>query len=91
VTNEEHQAVAHASIAASSIDSEIEHTCHTVAGAFKRTGTCLQFNKYAKAVASNLEKRNAWTIAKYIGDRNPFKCQRLLNTNAWDEDEVLYE
>jgi SRSO17 transposase len=91
VTKKEHQAAADASIAASSIDSEIEHTCHTVEGAFKRTGTYLQFKKYVKAVASNLEKRNAWTIAKYVGDRNPFKCQRLLNTNVWDEDEVLYE
>jgi SRSO17 transposase len=59
------------------------------AGSFKRIETRVQFRKYVKAIASGLGKRNAWTIAKHIGDRSPGKCQRLLNTNVWDEDEVL--
>jgi SRSO17 transposase len=63
--------------------------CDITFDAFKRIETRLQFKKYVKAIASDLDKYNGWTIAEHIGDRTPDKCQRLLNANVWDEDEVL--
>jgi SRSO17 transposase len=44
----------------------------------------LQAGKYVAAVASDLAKRNGWTIAELVGDRTPERTQRLLNRAAWD-------
>jgi SRSO17 transposase len=52
---------------------------------FTRTGTWLHAGRYVSALASELPKRNGWTIAEYAGDRSPDRTQRLLNRAAWDE------
>jgi SRSO17 transposase len=44
----------------------------------------LQAGKYVAAIASDLPKRNGWTIAQQAGDRVPQRTQRLLNRAAWD-------
>ena len=51
---------------------------------FARAGTWLQAGKYVSALASELPKRNGWTIAQYAGDRTPDRTQRLLNRASWD-------
>ena len=48
---------------------------------FVRVEPWLQAGKYIGAVASDLPRRNGWTIAQQAGDRVP---QRLLNRAAWD-------
>jgi SRSO17 transposase len=52
---------------------------------FARTETWLHAGRYVSALASELPKRNGWTIAEYAGDRSPDRTQRLLNRAAWDE------
>jgi hypothetical protein len=44
----------------------------------------LQAGKYIAAVASDIAKRNGWTIAEAAGDRTPQRTQRLLNRAVWD-------
>lgn len=56
---------------------------------FARTQTWQQATKYVSALASNLPKRNGWTIAQYVGDRTPNRTQRLLNRAVWDGDEAM--
>jgi SRSO17 transposase len=51
---------------------------------FARAGTWLQAGKYVSALASELPKRNGWTIAEHAGDRTPDRTQRLLNRASWD-------
>ena len=51
---------------------------------FARTEPWLQAGKYVAALASELPKRNGWTIAEHAGDRRPDKTQRLLNRAVWD-------
>ena len=41
------------------------------------------------AVASDLPKRNGWTIAEYVGDRTPDRVRRLLNRAVWNDDEAM--
>ncbi|MFV2104667.1 transposase [Micromonospora sp. LOL_024] len=41
------------------------------------------------AVASELPKRNGWTIAEHVGDRTPDRTQRLLNRAVWDTDAAM--
>lgn len=52
---------------------------------FARTETWLHAGRYVSALASELPKRNGWTIAEHSGDRSPDRTQRLLNRAAWDE------
>lgn len=56
---------------------------------FVRTQTWQQASKYVAAVASDLPKRNGWTIAEHVGDRTPDRVQRLLNRAVWDGDEAM--
>ena len=51
---------------------------------FVRPEAWLQAGKYVSALASDLPKRNGWTIAQQAGDRAPQRTQRLLNRAVWD-------
>ena len=51
---------------------------------FARVEPWPQAGKYIGAVASDLPRRNGWTIAQQAGDRAPQRTQRLLNRAAWD-------
>ena len=44
----------------------------------------MEAGKYVAALASDLPKRNGWTIAQRAGDRTPQRAQRLLNRARWD-------
>ncbi len=46
---------------------------------FVRVEPWLQAGKYVAAVASEMARRNGWTIAEQVGDRTPQRTQRLLN------------
>jgi SRSO17 transposase len=56
---------------------------------FVRTQTWQQATKYVSALASDLPKRNGWTIAEHVGDRTPDRTQRLLNRAVWDTDAAM--
>src|SRR5215470_3901428 len=58
---------------------------------FARIQPRLQARKYIDALTSDLVKRNGWSIAEYIGDRTPDRCQRLLNHAVWDTVAVMGE
>ena len=51
---------------------------------FARVEPWLQAGKYVAALASDLPRRNGWTIAQRAGDRAPQRTQRLLNRASWD-------
>ena len=51
---------------------------------FVRAGPWRQAGKYVGALASDLPRRNGWTIAQRAGDRAPQRTQRLLNRACWD-------
>jgi SRSO17 transposase len=51
---------------------------------FARVEPWLQAGSYVAAVASDLPKRNGWTLAERAGDRTPDRMQRLLNRAVWD-------
>lgn len=43
------------------------------------------------ALASEMPKRNGWTIAQHAGDRTPDRTQRLLNRASWDTLAAMSE
>ncbi len=58
---------------------------------FARTETWQQAGKYVSALASEMPKRNGWTIAQHSGDRTPDRTQRLLNRASWDTLAAMRE
>ncbi len=51
---------------------------------FARTQTWQHAGSYLSALASEIPKRNGWSIAEHAGDRTPDRTQRLLNRAVWD-------
>ena len=43
---------------------------------------------YVKALLSQVETRNGWTVAEAAGEKTPAGMQRLLNDAVWDEAGV---
>jgi len=43
---------------------------------------------YLKGLLGPVERKNGWQLAEYAGDATPDGVQRLLNTYAWDADQV---
>jgi SRSO17 transposase len=56
---------------------------------FARVSPWLQAGKYLTAVASDLVKRNGWSVAEHAGDPTPDKTQRLLNRASWDASAAM--
>jgi SRSO17 transposase len=43
---------------------------------------------YLKGLLGNVERKNGWQLAEYVGDSTPDGIQRLLNSYEWDADQV---
>src|SRR5512133_372475 len=43
---------------------------------------------YLKGLLGEIERKNGWQLAEYIGDATPDGVQRLLNSYDWDADRV---
>jgi SRSO17 transposase len=61
----------------------------SVRGCFARVEPWIQAGEYVRACMSDLDKRNGWSIAEWIGDATPDKTQRLLNHARWDDAGVM--
>jgi SRSO17 transposase len=84
VRTTESKAAAAARIGARLADRKRAELLGLLKSCFVRTGTWQHAGKYVSALASELPKRNGWTIAQHAGDRSPDRTQRLLNRAAWD-------
>jgi SRSO17 transposase len=62
-----------------------------LAPAFGRREPRLRARSYVLGLASDLERKNGWTLAEHAGDATPDGMQRLLNAAAWDADKVRDE
>ena len=83
------QAAAAARIGARLAGRKLGELAERLRSCFQRIEPFVQACKYMRAVASEMPKRNGWTIAEYVGDRTPDKTQRLLNRACWDEAEAM--
>jgi hypothetical protein len=82
-TNESKTAAA-ARIGAGLAARERAELMDALRGCFARTQTWQQAGKYVSGLASDLPRRNGWTMAEQAGDRSPDRMQRLLNRASWD-------
>lgn len=59
-----------------------------LAGVFARPEPWQQAGKYIDGLASDLSRKNGWTLAEQAGDATPDKMQRLLNHASWDHEQA---
>jgi SRSO17 transposase len=84
VTTTKPKAAAAARIGAALAARKRDELLRLLRPCFARVEPWLQAGKYVAALASDLPKRNGWTIAQQAGDRTPQRAQRLLNRARWD-------
>lgn len=56
---------------------------------FRRSEPFEQVRKYVAGLASDLPRKNGWTLAEHAGDTRPDRMQRLLNHAVWDHEKAL--
>jgi hypothetical protein len=84
VTTTKPKAAAAARIGAALAARKRDELLRLLRPCFARVEPWLQAGKYVAALASDLPKRNGWTIAQQARDRTPQRTQRLLNRTVWD-------
>lgn len=70
-------------------ESELEGVFARMGSLFYRTESRKHAEQYVRGLLSPLARKNGWTIAEYVGEREPKALQRLLNLTPWDADELL--
>jgi SRSO17 transposase len=62
-----------------------------VAGMFGRAEPRATARRMVTGLASDLARKNCWTLSEHVGDETPYAMQHLLSRASWDEDAVLDE
>src|SRR5262250_3021633 len=70
-------------------ESGLEDVFTRIRPLFYRTESRRHAEQYFRGLLSTLERKNGWTIAERVGEREPKGLQRLLNLSPWDADELL--
>ncbi len=58
---------------------------------FGRSEARLVAYDYIRALISPVERKNAWQVAEYVGQNNPYSVQHLLGRARWDAEAVCGE
>lgn len=70
-------------------ESELESVFARMRPLFYRTESRKHAEQYVRGLLSPIARKNGWTIAEYVGEREPKALQRLLNLTPWDADALL--
>jgi SRSO17 transposase len=70
-------------------ESELESVFARMRPLFYRTESRKHAKQYVRGLLSPIARKNGWTIAEYVGEREPKALQRLLNLTPWDADALV--
>lgn len=70
-------------------ESELASLLARILPLFYRTESKKHAEQYVRGLLSPLERKNGWTIAEHVGEREPTALQRFLNLSPWDADALL--
>ncbi|MEO7194126.1 MAG: IS701 family transposase [Pseudonocardiaceae bacterium] len=70
-------------------ESELEGVFARMRPLFYRTESRGHAEQYPRGLLSPIARKNGWTIAEYVGEREPKALQRLLNLSPWDADALV--
>lgn len=70
-------------------NSELDVLLARVGGMFGRKDSRRHARDYIRGLLAPIQRKNGWTIAEYVGEREPKALQRFLNLSPWDVGELL--
>jgi SRSO17 transposase len=65
---------------------EFEALCARMDPLFYRPESRGHARQYVRGLMAPLQRKNGWTIAEHVGEREPKALQRFLNLTPWDAD-----
>ena len=74
-----------------SCPDEFEDLWHCVGSCFPRKDTRSQARRYACGLLGCMERKNAWQMAEYLGNKSPYAVQNLIGRSNWNADAVRDE
>lgn len=60
-------------------------------GCFRRHDLRRRAEGYVQGLLGNVDRKNGWQLAEYLGDETPHGVQRLLARASWNADDVRDE
>lgn len=67
-------------------DAEFAALCARIDPLFPRPKSRGHARQYLRGLMAPLKRKNGWTIAEHVGEREPKALQRFLNLTPWDAD-----
>jgi SRSO17 transposase len=68
--------------------AEFESLTGRVASLFVHPKSRAHSRQYLEGLLAPIERKNGWTIAEYVGEKEPKAMQRFLNLTVWDADDL---
>lgn len=68
--------------------AEFEDLIGRISGLFVHPKSRLHARQYLEGLLAPLERKNGWTIAEHVGEKEPKAMQRFLNLANWDADAL---
>jgi SRSO17 transposase len=68
--------------------TEFEALTDRVASLFAHPKSRAHSRQYLEGLLAPIERKNGWTIAEYVGEKEPKAMQRFLNLTVWDADDL---
>ena len=69
-------------------DREFDGVLTMIRPLFHRPQSRKHAESYLRGLLAPLEKKNSWTIFRYIGESEPKRLQRFLNLTPWDAGQL---
>ena len=67
---------------------EFESLTDRVSALFVRPKSREHSRQYLEGLLAPIERKNGWTIAEHVGEKEPKAMQRFLNLASWDADDL---
>ena len=67
---------------------EFDSLTSRVASLFGHPKSRLHSRQYLEGLLAPIERKNGWTIAEHVGEKEPKAMQRFLNLTPWDADDL---
>jgi SRSO17 transposase len=68
--------------------AEFEELTDRISGLFVHPKSRQHARQYLEGLLAPIERKNGWTIAEYVGEKEPKAMQRFLNLAHWNADAL---
>ncbi|MFL6131785.1 MAG: transposase, partial [Nocardioidaceae bacterium] len=68
--------------------AEFEYLGNRIAPLFVHPKSRTHARQYLSGLLAPIERKNGWTIAQHVGEKEPKALQRFLNLANWDADRL---